>query len=164
MSEQRKIKRNANQKATNLLVIPKKDYIGKYYNNGIKLEITTEHAVISRAAGISIFPNDTANYHMLRYIYDLSVMKERTEDQELELKGGDIFIAGFTYFDFAGNNIEKHQKFSSAYLEVLADELEHITKEEAKNIIANSLGYIHENSESDINIQQEEESGLNDTK
>lgn len=99
----RKSKR-ASEKATNLLVIPKTGYIGKYYTMGITVEFTNSHAVVSRVGGITIYPTESVNYMMLRYIYELSKKDNRTEEEEEEFKGGDIFISSLTMTDFAGAN------------------------------------------------------------
>ena len=124
----RKSKR-ASEKATNLLVIPKINYIGKYYTNGVTVELTTNHAVVSRFNCINIYPTESVNYMMLRYIYELEQLKERTEEQEKEFKGGQMFVSSLTMGDHAAANMEHYFDLYDQHLRYLTDETEAQIKE-----------------------------------
>lgn len=111
----RKIKRTAQKaqgKLTNLLVIPKTKYIGSFYSNGITFELTEDHCLIKRASAITVIPNGTANYVMIRYIFENSLTlintpeSELTEDQKYESRGIKGFLGCFVITDFAGEDIE----------------------------------------------------------
>lgn len=106
----RKIKRTAQKaqgKLTNLLVIPKTKYIGKIYSNGITFELTENHCLIKRASAITVIPNGTANYVMIRYMYDLFQIKETEldEEQKGEKQTGQVWLASFIINDFAGEDL-----------------------------------------------------------
>ena len=102
----KKFKKKAMDGATSLLSIPKAKYIGKMRFSGLTLELTENHAILSRAMCISIFPSDNPTYTILNYIYELSQNKERTENQEKELTNGKSFMLSLCIADFGGADVQ----------------------------------------------------------
>ena len=83
-SEVRKTKRattKAQNKELDILRVTRKGYIGSMYVNGVTLYLTTTHAVLSRAYSHNVFMLGSPNYSMLKYIYELNDIKEKTEEE-----------------------------------------------------------------------------------
>ena len=120
-SEVRKTKRattKAQNKELDILRVTRKGYIGSMYVNGVTLYLTTTHAVLSRAYSHNVFMLGSPNYSMLKYIYELNDIKEKTEEENRILDNGKLFILSFMINDFAGDslNLDFNFKLFELYL------------------------------------------------
>jgi len=139
----RKIKRTAQKaqgKLTNLLVIPKTKYIGSFYSNGITFELTEDHCLIKRASAITVIPNGTANYVMIRYIYDLFQIKETEldEEQRQEKQTGQVWLASFIISDFAGEDVVRAVEQVNFYFNYLNEKAK-VKMDETVNDVAKDV-------------------------
>lgn len=164
-SEARKQKREAEKaiKQTDILCVKRKGYIGSMYQNGITLELTTTHAVLSRAYTYNVFAVGSPNYSILRYIYELYANKNRTEEEESTLKNGQVFILSFMINDFAGEPTQMGFYFKLFDLYLM--KINHSTEEEVAMFLNGIANMIKENNDIELmdqsNLESEEIENVN---
>lgn len=168
----RKMKRTAAKakaKQTNLLVIPREPFIGHLYLNGFNIDITENHAIVSRVAGINVFPAGTYNYLLLRQTYELSLINEEimTKEEKELYYSNQVIIGSFLITDFAG--LEKQHAaemtlYHFRYLEKSAQERLEETSETILNDIEDFRGIMALKDQSNIDTLFLKDDSLDATK
>lgn len=157
-SQARKTKRATEKaiKETDILCVNRKGYIGSMYVNGVTLQLTNTHAVLSRAYTHNVFQVGSENYSMLKYIYDLNAKTDRTEEENDILQNAKAFVLSFTINDFAGN--QDQIKFNFKLFELYLMKVTHATKEEVEKFTENIMAFFNKNNEAEVLDQSDLES------
>lgn len=118
----KKFKRTQKVNRPPLLHISGDRFIGKMTVNGVKVEITQNHAVLTRRACITVFPFDSPNYMMLNQILQFANMPKRDEEQEKVFKWGCIFITSLTMLDTSSCDLTHTFDMYDMHLKYLIEE------------------------------------------
>ena len=133
------------------------------YVNGVTLQLTNTHAVLSRAYTHNVFQVGSENYSMLKYIYYLNAKTDRTKEEDDILQNAKAFVLSFTINDFAGN--QDQIKFNFKLFELYLMKVTHATKEEVEKFTNELVGFITNNNEAEVldqsNLESEEVENAN---
>lgn len=164
-SQARKTKRATEKaiKETDILCVNRKGYIGSMYVNGVTLQLTNTHAVLSRAYTHNVFQVGSENYSMLKYIYDLNAKTDRTKEEDDILQNAKAFVLSFTINDFAGN--QEQIQFNFKLFELYLMKVTHAAKEEVESFTESLMALFNQNNEAEVldqsNLESEEVENAN---